>query len=56
MNLTVKPEIVTWPEAHCVFLERVGPFPNTASAAWRDLHRLEPAISKHNQITGAMAL
>ena len=56
MNLTVNPEIVTRPEAHYVFLERVGPFLKTAPQAWQDLHRLAPAISKHNQITGAMAL
>ncbi|HEX4168928.1 MAG TPA: GyrI-like domain-containing protein [Bryobacteraceae bacterium] len=56
MNLTLEPETVSWPEADYVFLERVGPFSSTASQAWQDLHRLEPAISKHNQITGAMAL
>jgi DNA gyrase inhibitor GyrI len=56
MNLTVKPEIVTRPEAHYVFLERVGPFLKTAPQAWQDLQRLAPAISKHNQITGALAL
>jgi DNA gyrase inhibitor GyrI len=56
MNLTTEPEIVTQPETHYVFLERVGPFSNTAGQAWQDLHRLEPAISKHNRIDGAMAL
>src|SRR5882757_4642364 len=56
MNLTTEPEIVTQPETHYVFLERVGPFASTAGQAWQDLHRLEPAISKHNQINGAMAL
>ena len=56
MNLTTEPEIVTQPQTHYVFLEKVGPFSNTAFQAWQELHRLEPAISKHNQICGAMAL
>lgn len=56
MNLTTEPEIVTQPETHYAFLERVGPFSSTAGQAWQDLHRLEPAISKHNRINGAMAL
>ena len=56
MNLTTEPEIVTQPETHYVFLERVGPFSSTAGQAWQDLHKLEPAISKHNRINGAMAL
>lgn len=56
MNLTLEPEIVTFPEAHYVYLERVGPFMKTAPQAWQDLHKLEPDISAHNKITGAMAL
>ena len=56
MNLTTEPEIVNQPKAHYVFLEKVGPFSNTAFQAWQDMHRLEPAISKHNRIDGAMAL
>jgi DNA gyrase inhibitor GyrI len=55
MNLTLEPEIVTRPETYYVFLERIGPFQNTASRAWQDLHQLEPAVSKHNQITGAFS-
>lgn len=56
MNLTEKPEILTWPETHYVYVERVGPLMKTAPQAWQDLHQLEPAISAHNQIIGAMAL
>jgi DNA gyrase inhibitor GyrI len=55
MNLTLEPEIVTFPEAHYVYLERVGPFMEIAPQAWQDLHKLEPAISVHNQITGAFS-
>jgi DNA gyrase inhibitor GyrI len=56
MNLTETPEIVHWPPTHYVFLEKIGPFMRTAYQAWQELHKLEPVISAHNQITGAMAL
>ncbi len=56
MNLTEEPVVVDWPETHYAFLEKIGPFMQTAPQAWRDLHGLEPAISAHNQITGAMSL
>jgi effector-binding domain-containing protein len=55
MNLTETPEIVTWPETHYVFLEKIGPFQNTAPAAWQNLHKFVPAISEHNKITGYMS-
>ena len=56
MNLTEEPEIVTWPETHYVFIERIGPFMTTASLSWQDLHRLLPQIAENNQITGFMSL
>jgi effector-binding domain-containing protein len=56
MNLTETPEIVTWPETHYVFVEKIGPFQNTAPAAWGILHKSVPTISEHNKITGYMSL
>jgi effector-binding domain-containing protein len=56
MNLTEAPEIVTWPEMHYLFVEKIGPFQNTASAAWGTLHKFVPAISEHNKITGYTSL
>jgi effector-binding domain-containing protein len=56
MNLTETPVIVTWPETHYVFLEKIGPFQNTAPAAWGSVPQFVPAISKHNKITGYMSL
>jgi effector-binding domain-containing protein len=56
MKLTQEPEIVTWPETHYVFVEKVGPFQNTAPQAWQEVHPLVPAISEGNQITGYMSL
>lgn len=55
MNLTLEPEVVTWPETHYVFLQRTGPFQETAPLAWQALHRLRPEISKRNSILGALS-
>jgi effector-binding domain-containing protein len=56
MKLTEEPEIVTWPETHYVFIEKIGPFQNTAPQAWQNLHQQVPKISEHNKITGYMSL
>jgi effector-binding domain-containing protein len=56
MQLTEEPEIVTWPETHYVFIEKIGPFQNTAPPAWQELHQLTSKISEHNKITGYMSL
>ena len=44
MNLTLEPEIVQWPPTHYVFLEKTGPFMQTAFQAWQELHQLESLI------------
>lgn len=56
MNLTQEPEIVTWPETHYVFVEKVGPFMNTAPQAWQQVHQFVPAIAEPNEINGYMSL
>ncbi len=56
MNLTQEPEIVTWPETHYVFIEKIGPFQNTAPQAWQTLHQVVPRIAEHNKITGYTSL
>jgi DNA gyrase inhibitor GyrI len=56
INLTQEPETVTWPETHYVFIEKIGPFQDTAPKAWQELHKLVPGISEHNKITGYMSL
>ena len=48
MNLTQEPTIVNWPETHYVFIEKIGPFQNTAPRAWENLHPVVPKISEHN--------
>ena len=56
LKLTQEPETVTWPETHYAFIEKIGPFLNTAGQAWQNLHQLVPTISEHNQITGYASL
>lgn len=56
MKLTETPEIVNWPVTHYVFIEKVGPFQDTAMKAWQTLHQVSQEIGKHCKIVGAMAL
>jgi effector-binding domain-containing protein len=56
MKLTQEPEIVTWPETHYVFIEKIGPFQDTAPQAWKELPRFVPAILGHNEIVGYVSL
>ena len=55
-HLTQEPDTVNWPETHYVFVERIGPFMQTAPQAWQEAHRLIPAVAQHNSITGYMSL
>jgi len=56
LKLTEEPEIVNWPETHYVFVEKIGPFQETAGQAWQGVHPLVPKILENNQITGYMSL
>jgi effector-binding domain-containing protein len=56
MKLDEDPVIVTWPETHYVFIEKTGPFQNTAPQTWQALHQLVPAIAEQNKVTGYMSL
>lgn len=56
MQLTEEPEIVTWPETHYVFIEKIGPFQQNAPQAWQELQRLGSKVSEHNKITGRISL
>jgi DNA gyrase inhibitor GyrI len=55
LKLTEVPEIVTWPKTQYVFVEKIGPFQDTAAQTWQQLHQLAPRISEHNKITGYMS-
>lgn len=56
IKLTRNPDIVNWPETHYVFIEKIGPFQNTAPEAWQNVHQLIPRVSEHNKITGYLSL
>jgi TetR/AcrR family transcriptional regulator, transcriptional repressor for nem operon len=56
LRLTEVPEVVTWPETHYVFIEKIGPFQNTAPQAWQQMHQLVAKVSEQNKITGYMSL
>ena len=50
MPLNETPDTATWPETHYVFVEKIGPFLNTAPQAWQQLHQLTSAIAAQNTI------
>lgn len=56
MNLTEKPDTKNWPETHYVFIEKIGPFMETAQEAWQALHQGVEAIAQQTQITGFLSL
>src|SRR5215475_536941 len=56
LKLSRQPEAVVWPETHYVFLEKVGPFQDTAALAWKELRRLLPQLARNHAITGYMSL
>ena len=55
LQLTEVPEVVTWPETHYIFIEKVGPFQTTAPHAWQQVHQLIPKLAEQNKITGYMS-
>lgn len=56
MKFTETPEVVQWPETHYVFLEKTGPFMNTAPQAWQQVHHSIPALAETTKLTGYMSL
>jgi predicted transcriptional regulator YdeE len=56
MSLNEHPEVVSWPEMHYVFVERIGPFMENAGKAWQQAHSLVPTLEENNKIMGYMAL
>lgn len=56
MKLTETPEVVSWPETHYVFIEKIGPIPQNAGQAWQTAHTKAPALMENNKITGYMSL
>lgn len=56
LKLTEEPEIVHWLQTHYAFIEKIGPFQETAGQAWQGVHPQVPKILENNLITGYMSL
>lgn len=56
MNLSEKSEIFQWPVTHYVFVEKIGPFHETAMRAWQTVREKVPEILKATKILGGMSL
>lgn len=56
MGLNEKHDSLNFPATHYVYIEKVGPFQETAPKAWQELFPLKEMIAEQNQITGAFAM
>ncbi len=56
MKLDETPQEIAWPETHYAFIEKIGPFQETAPQAWQAINQLIPTIAEHHKITGYMSL
>jgi DNA gyrase inhibitor GyrI len=50
MSLTRNPQIVHWGPTHYVFVEKVGPFHQTAPKSWQELNALIPELGAKNKL------
>ncbi len=51
MNLTETPDSVTWPDTIYCFVEKIGPFQETARTAWEGLMQVVPMLSEQGKLT-----
>lgn len=56
LNLTEKPELVSIPEQHYIYVEKKGPFQETAKAAWDEVHRIFKTLPSDVKKIGAITL
>lgn len=56
MNLTEKPDFINWPACHYVFIEKIGPFQNTAAKAWQELNQKREELLQNSKIQAMMSL
>ena len=54
--LSETPDVLTHPSMHHVFVEKTGPFSQTARHAWNELHKYKDDLAEVASITGACAL
>jgi predicted transcriptional regulator YdeE len=56
MNLTETGEVVNWPESHYVFVEKAGPFMQTAPQAWQEANAQAGALMEQSKILSFTSL
>jgi len=56
MNLSEQPDIYNWPESHYVFVEKIGPFMQTAPAAWQEFHKLVGGLTTDKSFLSVASL
>lgn len=56
MNLTRSAQLTHWEPTHYVFVEKIGPFQDTAQKAWGLLHQSLPALASQVQLSGYFSL
>ncbi|UOF00636.1 GyrI-like domain-containing protein [Bdellovibrio reynosensis] len=52
MKLTETPDTVNWPATYYVYIEKKGPFQETAMKAWKEFHENIDELLKQVKITG----
>ncbi len=56
MNLSQTPELKTWPKTHYIYIEKIGPFQETAQTAWQELHSKVEELGTLAKIQGYFSL
>lgn len=56
LNLTETAELTLWEPTHYVFVEKLGPFQDTAQKAWETLHQSLPEVAQQVQLCGFFSL
>jgi effector-binding domain-containing protein len=56
MSLNERYDVVTWPDRHYVYVEKIGSFQINAPKCWQEIHQLKPALSENCTIVGAFSL
>jgi DNA gyrase inhibitor GyrI len=56
MNLTSEPDTIFWTPTPYIYLEKIGPFQETAMAAWKELTAFIPALEPYNDINKYFSL
>lgn len=57
MGLNEKHDSLNFPAAHYVYIEKIGPFQETAPKAWQELHQVKDAIAKEGgRITNVFSM